>query len=873
MAKSSEIIKKVKELQNIDLDDVLVGKKTGVEENIKLKIVIELLKLLGYNIVRDMDFEHYVKNKRADIAILYNGKPKIIIECKSIEQELDKHIEQALYYAIKKQVHYVILTNGIEIRLYKSFIENITNPADRLLLKIPLRDLEIYWNELNEWVCKSSIVSNKLDYLSEEKESVIRTEITAPHLLENLKRAKQLLIENCKPKIEQKYDNDENFRNVVNKWIIASELDIKNEQEWMDKLTKEVTYSFINKLYFYRIAEDFGIVKPKLTKDKLPLLIKSVPIKQLIKSGFDEILEVDYRAIFQHGLFDKIDFDNNVLERVVFQLSEYNFKNISSDILGKIYEYHISRDERKALGQFYTPYWIIDFIIKKLPINYKKRILDPACGSGGFLIRTYDKLKKDYEKNSYDKKEIHNLILKNNIFGFDINPFAVQLTATNLVLKDLSNKTDNINIIERDSLSSSLHRWINNGKVNLNGDAVQTNLIDTTPNKYDIIVGNPPYFNLKLEEIKNKYPNENYSSIATGKTNIASLFLKKYIDCLEDDGYLGFVVPKSLTYIEPWKPIRNFILENCQIISIFDLRQAFEDVKLEEIVLIVKKTKEVSKNEEVDIHYMFYEDSSLIEKKHKVKHSLFTEEYFPLYLDEINQDIKEASINNSILLGRIADITRGIYLQQYPQVLTDKKTTQEDIRIMAGKDIGKYIYRGNKFVNLKNRKVIEFGSKIKRILTERIVSQRIVAQTKNHIKIIATYDKGNNLNVDTVINIIPKNRDFKVKYLLGILNSRFASYYLYNFVYNRAVRSMNFEYVKYLPIKRIPISDQNKIIDLVDKLLRLNQEINIFKNSNNKKELANTKKKMEYIEQQLDKEIYSIYGLTRSEIKAIEELL
>jgi len=872
MVKSSEIVKKVKELQNIDLDDVLVGKKTGVEENIKLKIVIELLKLLGFDIVKDMDFEHYVKNKRADIAILYEGKPKIMIECKSIEQELDKHIEQALSYAIKKQVKYVILTNGIEIRLYKSFIENITNPSDRLLLKIPLRDLEIHWNELNEWISKGSIISNKLDYLSEEKESVIRTEITAPHLLENLKRAKQLLFENCKPKIEQKYDTEDNFRNVVNKWITASELDITNEQDWLDKLAKEVTYSFINKLYFYRIAEDFGIVKPKLTKDKLPLLIKSVPIKQLINSGFEEILEVDYRAIFQHGLFDKIDFDNNILERVVFQLSEYNFKNISSDILGKIYECHISREERKSLGQFYTPDWIIDFIIKKLPINHKKRILDPACGSGGFLIRVYDKLKKDYEKNGYDKKEIHNLILKKNIFGFDINPFAVQLTATNLVLKDLSNKTDNINIIERDSLSSSLHKWVNNGKANLNGDSVQTNLVDTTPNKYDLIVGNPPYFNLKLEDIKTKYPNESYSTIATGKTNIASLFLKKYIDCLEDGGYLGFVVPKSLTYVEPWKPTRKFILENCQIISIFDLRQAFEDVKLEEIVIIVKKTKEKNSNNEVDVHYMFYEDSSLIEQKHKVKLSLFTDDYYPLYLDEINQNIKETSLKESSLLGDFTDITRGVYLQQYPQVLTDKKTTQEDLKIMAGKDIGRFVYRGNKFVNLKNRKVEEFNSKIKRVLVERVVSQRIVAQTRNHIKIIATYDKGNNLNVDTVINIIPKNGDFKVKFLLGILNSKFASYYLYNFVYNRAVRSMNFEYVKYLPIKNTPISEQSKIVDLVDKLLRLNQEITILEKVKKKEDINKLKKTVKEVEQQLDKEVYSIYCLSKTEIKTIEEL-
>jgi len=663
------------------------------------------------------------------------------------------------------------------------------------------------------------------------------------------------------------------FRNLVNKWVEDSELDIEKESDWMDKLAKEITYSFINKLYFYRIAEDFGIVKPKLTKDKLPLLLKSFPLKQIIQSGFSEILEIDYRAIFQHNLFDKIEFDNNILERVVLQLSEYNFKNISSDILGKIYELHISREERKALGQFYTPNWIINFIIKRLPITCKKKILDPACGSGGFLIRVYNKLKKNYEKQGTNKREIHNLILKNNIFGFDINPFAVQLTATNLVLKDLSNKTDNIHILETDSLSNSLQRWMHKANTNLNNEEVQLNLNDSFPEKYEIIVGNPPYFNLRLQDIKRKYPNEDYSAIATGKTNIASLFLKKYINILKDGGYLGFVVPKSLTYVEPWKPTRKFILENCQILGIFDLREAFEEVKLEEIAIIIKKTKNMDQNADIDVHYMFHQDSSLIEKNHKVNHSLFTENYFPLYLDKINKSIKHRSLENSILLGDFTDITRGAYLQKYSQILTDKKTTQEDVKIMAGKDIGRYVYRANKYLNLKNRKVKEFDNKIKRILKERIVSQRIVAQTRNHIKIIATYDGGKNLNVDTVINIIPKNKDLKIKYLLGILNSKFASYYLYNFVYNRAVRSMNFEYVKYLPIKKISISKQNKIIELVDKLLRFNQELNIIKKlNNNKSEINKLNREINIIEEKLNKEIYSIYNLSRTEIKTIKEL-
>jgi len=860
---------KILDLQNIDLDEVTQGRKRGVEQNIKNKIVIPLLELLDFNVVKDMDFEHTIRNKKADIALIAENKPKIIVECKSIEQNLDKHIKQALDYAIGKQVPFVVLTNGLDFRVYKSFMENVTNPKDRLLFSIKLRDIFESWNELIEWISKKSVSSKKIDKLSKDKEEEITLEISAPYLLENLKRAKNILIGNCKPKIENRYDTDSKFREKVKEWVENSELDLKNEEEWMDKLAKEVTYTFINRLYFYRIAEDFKIVKPKLTKSILPELLKSFSIKQVIRSGFDEILEIDYRAIFDHNLFDMIEFDDNVLERVVFQLSEYNFKNLSSDILGKVYEQHISRDERKSLGQFYTPDWIIEFIIKRIPITKNKTILDPACGSGGFLIKAYDKLEENYKKFGTRKKDIHNNILKNNLFGFDINPFAVQLTATNLVLKNLKERTDTIKILEKDSLGKGLDEWTSKNGIDLNRQTKLINIESEYPKEYDAVIGNPPYFNLKIKDIKEKYPNENFDSIATGKTNIASLFLKKYIGLLKEDGYLGFVVPKSLTYVEPWKPIRKFILDNCQIKAIYDLREAFEGVKLEEIVIILKKTKGINQDDLVNIYYKYHTKKGLIEKKHKVKHSLFNEDFFPIYFYDINLNIKSKIERNSLTLGSFCDITRGAYLQKYKTILTDSKTTEGDIRIMAGKDIGVYKYRGHKYLNLENRKVREFDKKIKRILNERIVSQRIVAQTRNHIKIITTYDKGDNLNVDTVINIIQNEKKFKYKYVLGILNSKLASYYLYNFVYNRAVRSMNFEYVKFLPIKEIPTSKQDEVVVLVDKLLKLNKEIQIIKD---KKEKENIQSEIEKIMKNVDKRIYSIYKLSKNEIKEIESL-
>lgn len=868
-------------LIDIDVDSVKQGKESGIEENVKNKIIIELLELLGFDRVKDMDFEHYVQNKKADIAIIIEHKPKIIIECKSIEQNLDKHIEQALDYATKKQIPFVVLTNGLEIRLYKSFIENVVNPKQRLFLKIYLKELADSWDELCQWISKRSLLDEQIDKISEKKESEIRLEITAPNLIENLRKGRDILIENCKPKIESKYDTDEKFRNLVNKWIADSELDIKKEKDWLDYLAKEATYQFISKLYFYRIAEDFGIVKPKLTKARLTDLKKSFSIKQIIKSGFDEIIEIDYRAIFCHPLFDQIEFDEEALERVVIQLSDYNFKNLSSDILGKVYELHISTEERKALGQFYTPEWIINFIINSLPFKTEHKILDPACGSGGFLIKIYDKLKGLYEKENGN--DIHNKILKNNIFGFDINPFAVHLTATNLALKNLKQKTDDIKIVETDSLSTHLGHWTGSKQTTLNNEQNKISIDEAFPKYYDMIVGNPPYFNLKLEDINKKYPNEVFVKEAEGKTNIAGLFLIKFINSLKEGGYLGFVFPKSLTYVEPWKPIRRYVLKNCSILTIYDIREAFENVKLEQIILILRKGTE-HKNKKVKIFYKFQQESKLIEKKHEVDYDLFTEDFFPIYLYDTNVSIKDKAIKNSEFLGKLADITRGLYLQKYPNIFTETKVTEQDIKVMCGKDIGRYEYRTFKYINPQNRKLDEFKDKIERISKERIVCQRIVAQTRNHIKIISTFDYGKNLNVDTVINIIPYRKEIKVKYLLAILNSKFASYYLYNFVYNRAVRSMNFEYVKYLPIKIISATEQNRIVNLADKVLSDKNEL--VKIDKRQKELTKieeehiilSKKRLSIIkeinetERQIDAEVYKIYGLSREEIKEINKL-
>ena len=178
----------------------------------------------------------------------------------------------------------------------------------------------------------------------------------------------------------------------------------------------------------------------------------------------------------------------NALSNIVEKLDtgNYNFNNTDGNILGDVYEKFMDRETRKAIGQFYTPEFVIEYILNNTVAkadvveNPFVSVADISCGSGHFLIMAYDILREKFINNlellrdkysnelytikkngkeeelkgrDYWKEEnIHYHLLKHCIYGADIDSFAVQLTTINLLLKDLDNFTDELNIIECDSL-------------------------------------------------------------------------------------------------------------------------------------------------------------------------------------------------------------------------------------------------------------------------------------------------------------------------------------------------------------------------------------------------------------------------------------
>ncbi len=197
---------------------------------------------------------------------------------------------------------------------------------------------------------------------------------------------------------------------------------------------------------------------------------------------------------------------------------------------------------RKKHGQYFTPKSIREQLLSFLPKIKSPKVLDPACGSGEFLLSA-----SEYWHNA-------------SLYGWEIDPKLVQI-AKKIV--------PNAQILRKDSLK------------------IQKN------EKYDFIIGNPPYFEMKLTEQQKKQ----YVEIIGGRTNIFSLFIKISLDLLKDNGYLGFVVPPSMNNGAYFKMLRKYILAHADIqhLGIISSSSIFSNAQQQVMILILRKQKNANK--------------------------------------------------------------------------------------------------------------------------------------------------------------------------------------------------------------------------------------------------------------------------------------
>ncbi len=843
---------------------------------------------------------------------------KVVVELKDLKTSLDKPqqragnltpVQQAFKYKpFFKECEFVIVSNFYETRLYiDSYydfevwtLSDLINPKDN------------YYNfrKFYYLLCKENLITQKWDSNTKSLLSIIRTqekEITKKFYKDYSLLRKEL------------------FKDIVwNNHIKKSELD----------LVLNKTQKIIDRIIFIHFCEDLGLLPNNKLKENI-LRAEEIGFTpwEMLKKFFEFVNswseKLGIPEWYNWWLFKKDDFLDNLkvwndICKKFVDLWEYDFENdLSVNILWHIFEQSISdieelkdkinKDEelketskRKKDGIFYTPEYIVDYIVKNsvgkkidewedelkekhnlkeeiTDKNYEKRailvylelqekvqnikVLDPACGSGAFLVKVFDFL---LEKNKEIAKKLQDLrwesnlnvfdteanfktILQNNIYWVDLNEESVEITKLSLWLKTAQKGKKLANLDSNIKCGNSL---IDDESVV--GDKAFVwekefpfchSELDSESKGFDVIVGNPPYvftrWNLYFNDFKDyiwhKFPSNLW------KINLYSVFLELSLSfLLKQDWYLGFITPETFIRTSTYQDIRKYVFQNfnIKIIGIYG-NWVFENVTAETLTMIIKK----SYNLENETLFTKYQDNDIIE--FNVKQKTFKEtpqNRFVYNITNLDNSLFSKLDNNAILLWSIADTRNGIATKAGKNDFLSKVIINSNYKkLLEAPEISRYCVKWSwNYINYDKGKLHRPRNE-ETFLSEKIVLIRVSP------KLVCYYDDWKFYTYNSVNNLVLINNNFSLKYIICLLNSILVNYYyrkLFSFDAGFTI-TVTKENLDIIPIKNISLSQQQPFIEKADFMLLKNKELQEKLNSS--LEFLKNRFALEKINQKLEK--------------------
>ncbi|WP_368489986.1 DNA methyltransferase [Clostridium sp. BJN0013] len=301
---------------------------------------------------------------------------------------------------------------------------------------------------------------------------------------------------------------------------------------------------------------------------------------------------------------EKLNFIKNYKQKFNISKEEYFSE--------KYYEL-IKINKRK--GIVYTPREISYFMIKNLIVakdvidNPFIKIVDPACGCGNILYVCFFYLRHIFIKNIEVINKINNMnlkleninshIVRNNLFGFDIDEIALKILSIDLFL--ISGEFAKENFVLKDFL------------------------IDTIEEKFDIFIGNPPYIGHKsIEKNYSKILKGVYKNIYKDKSDICYCFFEKSLKASKEGGKSAFIVPRYFCEACSGKQLRKFLSDNTTIYKIVDFYgiRPFKGVGVDPIIIFLKNKKGL--NNKIEI---IRPEQNEKKGENKFYHSLFLNKY------------------------------------------------------------------------------------------------------------------------------------------------------------------------------------------------------------------------------------------------------
>jgi type I restriction-modification system DNA methylase subunit len=922
------------------------------EAQVRREFIDPLFRLLGWDIdntsgyaeaYKDVVHEDSLKigdsSKAPDYGFRIGGARKFFLEAKKPAINISEDAEasyQLRRYAWSAKLPISILTNFRTFSVYDCRIkpEKADKASTARITHLQFNEYAEKWDELSATFSRDAILKGAFDKYAADVSKKRGTLEVDDAFLEDIEAWREAL-----------------SRNI---YLRNSDISTRDLNAAVQKT--------IDRIIFLRIAEDRGIEQYgrlrglKEGKDVYSRLTEFFRIADArYNSGLFHFRRGDGSEETLDTFTLQLQIDDSAIKKVVQSLyypeSPYEFSVLPADILGQIYErflgktikierHRLAIDEKpevkKAGGVYYTPTYIVNYIVAKsiAPLLESKtpaqvagedkrrrdarpiRILDPACGSGSFLIQAYQYL-LDWYRDRYvaDGPEKHSRgkaaplhvaqrgewqltiaekkkILLTHIYGVDIDPQAVEVTKLSLLLKVLEGESGdglarqmdlfhtrplpdlgaNIrcgnSLIEPDfNSSANLDLFDTEEKFRINAFSWKGKFpFLTSDGGFDAVIGNPPYIfarELMLDHEKEYYRQK--FKYSWDKQNTFMLFMERILELVNEKGRASFIVPNSWLTIESAKLLRELYVP--RLSTIVDMNYAaFHGVSMEPSIFIARGKPEIGMVETLRIskpdELVMNSESNSDARKWKAQGGR-------IHIDEHSYltDFFVAIEKSSVPIGNKFDVRTG--LQAYEEGKGNPQQT--------AKDVADHVFDRNKKQDKNSQKYLQGGDvgryginwsgmwmqygpwlsqprEIGIFSRPRVLIREITAKPPHCI--YATYVKETFLNNKSVLNVLHEtNSQEELKCLIAIINSTpFSIFYK-----GRAVKGARTVFPK-LVINNLRELPYPKAIDKNDKKALINlvdQMLSLVDESDAKKD-EHQREMLKRVLNEVDREIDTV---------------
>ena len=926
------------------------------ETQVRLEFINPFFEELGWDITNKHGYAEAYKEvvhedaikvggatKAPDYSFRIGGTRKFFLEAKKPSVDIKHDIHPAYQlrrYAWSAKLPLSILTDFEEFAVYDCRVKPVkTDKASHSrILYLTYTDYAKRWEEIAGIFSREAILKGSFDKYVESKKSKRGTAEVDTAFLQEIERWRNLLARNIA---------------LRNPTLTHRELNFSVQRT-------------IDRIIFLRICEDRGIE----FYGKLMALQNGTRIYQRLFQIFRQADDRYNSGLFHFRLekerpedsLDRLTPDLNIDDRVLKEIlknlyypdSPYEFSVLPADILGQVYEQFLGKvirltpahhavvedkpEVRKAGGVYYTPTYIVDYIVKQTVgklVEGKKpgprgavsklKILDPACGSGSFLLGAYqflldwhrDEYIKDgpekwitgrkprlYQKDTGEWKlttDERKRILLNSIYGVDIDPQAVEVTKLSLLLKVLEGEDEQTIsqqfVLFHQRVLPDLANNIKCGNSLIGPDFYQGRQM-TLLNKeemyrinafdwqaefpeiiktggFDAVIGNPPYGYL-FSNVEIPYLSKRYSIFASISDAYVG-FVQKAHEVIGENGRFGFIIPSAWLGGPAYEKLRSYLLGfsiETVILLPYDI---FKDAYIDTVLITTCKKSPKSSQVVVAYGYPKRDKISSIDIDTLPVSKIDQQAWLSLDDHKFVLDVGVLTILSELKgkgLVRFAEkisMKRGVLFDK--ELLSESRAAASFHHYFEG-DVYRYV------LNYVAPHWIEYGTKMREYPKEfhwfegeRILLRRLVNRKQ---RLMATRIEDTVITNKNLYVIKPIGKE-SIAYMLGIINSRLISK-LYLAQVSQATKDdfpqVTIRDMLSLPFRPIDFNDpidkvrHDTMVNFVEQMLELHKQLAEAKEPQAKTVLQ---RQIEATDRQIDELVYELYCLTEEEIKIAEK--